>query len=238
MTDTINGLKSGGEDDRVQLINKIMSDNKIEDFKELEKKLKELNNEKKASNQKIEADQIAIKNQDEKLQKEILELEYKLKNQNDLNNKLNISIQTKQAQFEQHENQEKNIMDEIKINMKKLLDVRRYKKIRDELEKDRFNKRSSNGSAAVLVRYIETDIFSKENEQKAELNCDYKNQVFFVTENKKIEDIFYEALDFFELEDDEEHFDTGENEKKDESDKLMQETKGKKTADKNVKFNL
>ena len=51
----------------------------------------------------------------------------------------------------------------------------------------------------MLVRYIETDIFSRENKDKSEVNVDFKNQVFFVTKEKRIEDVFKEALEFFEI---------------------------------------
>ena len=158
-----------------------------------------MNAEKKIANQKFEADLVTIKNDTEKYESELAVYQSELHALKQKNNKYNVDIKAKYAQLDKYENQENRLIDDIKKNMSNYLDVRRYKKIKDELENLKF-KQTATGSNAVLVRFIETDIFSPENENKSSINADYKNQVFFLTEDKKIEDIFNEALVYFEIE--------------------------------------
>lgn len=66
----------------------------------------------------------------------------------------------------------------------------------------------------------------------SELKVDFKSQVFLVTDNKKISDIYKEAIQFFEIEKDNDHAPLDDNEDKNDykenEDKEIKESKDKK----------
>ena len=83
------------------------------------------------------------------------------------------------------------------------------------------------------MRLIETDIFAPENEQNTEISVDFKNQVFFLMEHKRIKDIFNESLKYFEIDGlEEDHTYDNENYMKSENSPGRKKT----IIDKNVHF--